>query len=65
MTKKLFLNKINIQNDIGIVGGGKFEKILEQTAGVKLFSKIYFLIYICEITTFLNLTLFIATIILT
>ena len=48
MTKKLFLNKINIQNDIGIVGGGKFEKILEQTAGVKLFSKIYFLIYICE-----------------
>ena len=35
MTKKLFLNKINIQNDIGIVGGGKFEKILEQTAGVK------------------------------
>ncbi len=29
------LNKINIQNDIGIVGGGKFEKILEQTTGVK------------------------------
>ena len=29
------LNKINIQNDIGIVGGGKFEKILEQTTDVK------------------------------
>ena len=29
------LNLIKIQDDIGIVGGGKFEKILEQTSGVK------------------------------
>ena len=28
------LNLIKIENDIGIVGGGKFEKILQQTDGV-------------------------------